>query len=126
MWAPQSRLIAQNVLLFILNTLILPPVAYFAVFAPFFQFNPLVRALFYLECLATLEANNRHLPLLNGTVNDARGAVDATETNITSTRKKCVSGDVVWLFGLILVTPIQPYSIFQQCNSQINMEVVAD
>ena len=117
MWAPQARRISQLFILFILETLILLHVAHFAVVASFSQFNPLVFALFRLECLATLVANNRHLPLLTGMGNDVRDAVDATETKITRTRNKCISGYVFWPFGLILATPLQPYSIVRQCNS---------
>ena len=113
LWAPQARRIAQLFLLFILETLILLPVAHFTVVTPFYQFNPLLRALFCLECLATLVVNNRHLPILTGMGNAARDDVDAMETKITCTRNKCLSGNVVCTFGLILDTPLQPYSIFQ-------------
>ena len=124
LWAPQARQISQLFLLFILETLILMPVTHFAVVAPFSQFNPLVRALFHLECLATRVVNNRHLPLLTSMGNAARDTIDAMETNITRTRNKCLYGHVVWPFGLILATPLQPYSMVQQCKSQINLEVV--
>ena len=40
-------------------------------------------------------------------------------------KEKFLSSHVVLLFGIILALPLQPYSIVQQCNSQINMEVVA-
>ena len=77
LWAPQARQISQLFLLLILDTLILLPVTHFAVVAPFSQFNPLVRALFHLECLATLVVSKRHLPILTAMVNAACDVVDA-------------------------------------------------